>query len=275
MSSELSGVRSSWLMFARNSLLYFDESASCSAFSSSSSRAVSTSVFFCSMRAFCSSEQRRLLLELPVRPLELVALRLELLGLALQLEGEALRLLQELFRPHRGEDRVQHDAERFRQLLEECQVCVGVRRERRQLDHRHHLVLEEDGEDDDVDRRRLAEPGGDRDVVLRRLRDEDRFPFERGLPDDALAEAVDVGDALALLVGIAGDQLQLRLGVSVRLCHEERAELGADEWCQLAHDQAADCLQVTLPLEQTAEARHVRVQPVLLRVDVGRARAGS
>ena len=55
ISSELSGVRSSWLMFARNSLLYFDESASCSALSSSSIRAASTSAFFCSMRAFCSA----------------------------------------------------------------------------------------------------------------------------------------------------------------------------------------------------------------------------
>ena len=37
ISSEFSGVRSSWLMFARNSLLYFEESASCAAFSSSDS----------------------------------------------------------------------------------------------------------------------------------------------------------------------------------------------------------------------------------------------
>ena len=39
ISSELSGVRSSCDMFARNSLLYFEDSASCSAFSSSEPRA--------------------------------------------------------------------------------------------------------------------------------------------------------------------------------------------------------------------------------------------
>ena len=54
MSSELSGVRSSWLMFARNSLLYRDESASCSARSWSAVRASSISRFLISMRRFCS-----------------------------------------------------------------------------------------------------------------------------------------------------------------------------------------------------------------------------
>ena len=55
INSELSGVRSSWLMFARNSLLYFEISESCSAFSSRLARASSTSRFFTSMFAFCSS----------------------------------------------------------------------------------------------------------------------------------------------------------------------------------------------------------------------------
>ncbi len=55
MSSELSGVRSSWLMLARNSLLYLEMSCSCSAFSSSEARAISTSRFLISMLWFCSS----------------------------------------------------------------------------------------------------------------------------------------------------------------------------------------------------------------------------
>ena len=55
ISSELSGVRSSCDMFARNSDLYRDESASCSAFSSSAFRASSISAFLISIRWFCSS----------------------------------------------------------------------------------------------------------------------------------------------------------------------------------------------------------------------------
>ncbi len=50
---ELRGVRSSCDMFARNSDLYFEVSASCFAFSSSAWRACSTSVFFLSTSAFC------------------------------------------------------------------------------------------------------------------------------------------------------------------------------------------------------------------------------
>ena len=53
MSSEFSGVRSSWLMFARNSDLYFELTASCAAFSSRSARARSISSFWTSMSRFC------------------------------------------------------------------------------------------------------------------------------------------------------------------------------------------------------------------------------
>ncbi len=52
---ELSGVRSSCDMFARNSDLYFDVSASSAAFSSSARRACSTSMFFRSTSTFCSA----------------------------------------------------------------------------------------------------------------------------------------------------------------------------------------------------------------------------
>ena len=49
----LSGVRSSCDMFARNSDLYLDDTANCSAFSSRDLRAPSISAFFCSTSLFC------------------------------------------------------------------------------------------------------------------------------------------------------------------------------------------------------------------------------
>ena len=55
MRMELSGVRSSWDMLARNSDLYFEVSASSAAFSSSARRACSTSGFLRSTSAFCSA----------------------------------------------------------------------------------------------------------------------------------------------------------------------------------------------------------------------------
>ena len=42
--------------------------------------------------------------------------------------------------------------------------------------------------------RRLAEPGCDLDVVLGRLRDHDRLPLERRLPDERLADLEAVRD---------------------------------------------------------------------------------
>ena len=58
MSIELSGVRNSCDMLARNSDLYLDVRASCSAFSSMARRASSISRFFCSTSDFCSASSR-------------------------------------------------------------------------------------------------------------------------------------------------------------------------------------------------------------------------
>ena len=140
MSMLLSGVRSSCDMLARNSDLYFEVSASCSAFSSISQRASSTSRFLASTSAFCRASRAAfscnsslvllqlfllalqqffrlaqrfgLLLELFVRLLEFVLL-------TLQFGRQRLRLLQQIFGSGIGCDRVEHDADTFRQLIEE------------------------------------------------------------------------------------------------------------------------------------------------------------
>ena len=147
ISSELSGVRSSCDMFARNSDLYFERerellrllleraagdldlavldldprfcsSSSCAFSSSSSFVCCSSSCWSWSSSSdarsvfACSSSSR-------VRPLQLVLLRLQLLRLALQLLRQRLRLLQQLLGPHVRDDRVEHDADRLRELVEE------------------------------------------------------------------------------------------------------------------------------------------------------------
>ena len=217
MSSELSGVRSSWLMFARNSLLYFELSASCSAFSSSATRAASTSRFFCSTFAFCSASSDafsssssltccsssccslssssdwrsvlRLRLELGVRALELFLLLLQLLRLALQLLRQLLRLLEQLLGAHVRLNHVQHDADRFGELVEEGLVDLAERQEARELDHRLHFALEQDGQDDDVARRRFAEARRDLDVVVGNVLQQNRLLLERRLADESFARA--------------------------------------------------------------------------------------
>ena len=95
------------------------------------------------------------------------------------------------------------DADRLGQLLEEGLLDVREALERGELDHGQHLVLEEHREDDQVDRRSFAEARADADVVVRRLRDEDRLLLESGLADEGLADLELVRDVLALLVAVA------------------------------------------------------------------------
>ena len=84
---------------------------------------------------------------------QLLVRALQFLLLALQLFGERLRLLEQVFRPHVGFDRVEHDADRFRQLVEERVVRKAETLERCQFDDGLHLAFEDDGQDDDVERR--------------------------------------------------------------------------------------------------------------------------
>ena len=79
-------------------------------------------------------QRLRLLLEPLVRLGQLFLLRLQLLG-------ERLRLRQQLFGPHVRLDRVEHDADRLGELIEQRQIGLGEAVERGQLHHRQHLAL--------------------------------------------------------------------------------------------------------------------------------------
>src|SRR5579863_9611713 len=137
ISRLLRGVRSSWLMLARNSLLYLEVSASCLAFSSSAFFACSTSRFLASTSeaknreveqakkailgfhfGLLFGEQLRFLLQFFVGGLQLQLLALELFG-------KRLALLQELLGPHGRGDGVQHDADGLRELIQKCQVNIA------------------------------------------------------------------------------------------------------------------------------------------------------
>ena len=73
-----------------------------------------------------------------------------------------------------------------RQLIEEDLMDRAEGVERRQLDDRLDLALEQDRQHDDVERRRLAEAGADVDVVVRRVGQQDALLLERALADQAL-----------------------------------------------------------------------------------------
>ena len=166
-------------MLARNSDLYLEVSASCCALSSSACRACSTSRFLRLHLLVLVREQPRLFLQL------LVGL-LQLFLPASQLLGQRLRLLEQVLRAHVGLDGVDHDADTFRQLLEERLVRLAEAFERGQLDHGLHLALEHDGQHQDIARRRAAQPRGDADVVGRHIGEQDFLLGDGALADQSL-----------------------------------------------------------------------------------------
>ncbi len=140
MSVELSGVRSSWLMLARNSLLYWLERSSSAAFSPSTSCALREVVFLV-------LEQLRLFLELRVGLFELRLLGFQphlrflerarlhfqlfvadaqLFLLGLQLFGLALGLGEQVFQARAILRGAHGDAERFGDALQQLTIC-GLR----------------------------------------------------------------------------------------------------------------------------------------------------
>ena len=210
ISRLFSGVRSSCDMFARNSDLYFEVRASCSAFSSSARLACSTSRFFRSTCRFCSASSSRFFLQLVVGLLQLLLLVLEqlfgslqrrrllfepLVGrgqqllLALQFFGQRLRLLQQFLRPHGGRDGVQHDTDTLGELIEERQVDVAEPVEGGQLDDGFDLAFEQHRQHDDAQRRRLAQPGADLDVIRRHVGEQDALLLQRALAHQTLRPA--------------------------------------------------------------------------------------
>ena len=82
--------------------------------------------------------------------------------LSLKLGRQLLALLQQTFRLHGRFDRIQQNADRRGQLLEEGDLQSGKVAERGEFDHRLHLALEQYRQHDDALRRGLEQAGRDR-----------------------------------------------------------------------------------------------------------------
>ena len=150
-------------------------------------------------------EQPGLLLELLVG-----LLQLELA--ALQLLRERLRLRQQVLGARVRLDRVDHDADRLGQLVEERLVRRAEAVERRELEHALHLALEHDRHHEDALRRRGAEAREDRagSRPARSTAGSSRF-VDRALADQALAELEPRAEHALALAAVAREQRQLRL----------------------------------------------------------------
>ena len=286
ISRLLSGVRSSCDMLARNSDLYLEIRASCSAFSSSATLACSTSWFFCSTSAFwpasswafssssalvCCSSSCCFLSSSSDFCSERVCCSSRLLVSVsasccdCRLSVERLRLLQQLLGPHVGGDGVEHDADALGELLQEGEPDLVELVEGGELEHRLDLALEQHRQHDDVPRRRLAQAGADLDVVVRHLVDEHHALLPGALAHQPLAQPELVGDVLAVLVGVAREQLEHGV-VAGGVHHVEDAVLRGDQRGQVGEDELRHRRQVALALQHAAELGQVGLEPVLLHV---------
>ena len=190
----------------------------------------------------------------------------------LELDGEALGLAEQGLGTGVGDDGVDGDADGVHELVDEGQVDLAEAAERGQFDDAEQLVLEEDRDDDDAGRGRLAEPAVDRDVVRRGLLDEDPLLLRGRLPDQAVHRHAARVDGRALRRAVPGDEGEYpwpgaggpqRGAVLVRVGQEERAVLGVHQRGQLAQDQVGDLDQVAVALHQRGETGQVGLQPVL------------
>src|SRR5678816_4953514 len=87
----------------------------------------------------------------------------------------------------------------------------------------------------------------------------------RDRPDQALAEGDLARQALAVALGVAGEQLELRVAAPV-VGHVEGGLLSIHQGRQLAQYQSGNSDEVAMPLQHAREAREVRLEPVLLGV---------
>ena len=171
---------------------------------------------------------------------------------------------QQLLGPHVGLDGVEHDADRFHELIEQRPIGFREARERGQLHHGVNLTFEEDRQHDDVERLGLAEAGGDLNVVVRDVRQQNALLLERRLTDDALADAEFLREILSLFVCIRRCQLESRLSILWRIHDVENAVRGPDHRRELAEDQLRNGAEVLLPLHHPRELREVGLEPILL-----------
>ena len=230
ISRLFSGVRSSWLMLARNSDLYFEVSASCSAFSSSASLACSTSRFLASTCLFCSDSRCALSSSSALvccsssclvrssssdwrsdaaccSSRSLVFFSSSCWACSSEVSScdcfsrPSVRMLAAMVLSTMPMDSISWSRKDW---------WVSLNSPKRgQLDHRLDLALEQRRQDDDVQRRGLAQARADLDVVLRHVGQQDaRLLVRRTGRSGPRAARNWSARCLRLVEGVAGGEVQ-------------------------------------------------------------------
>jgi hypothetical protein len=185
----LSGVRSSCDMFARNSDLYREVSASSAAFSSTARRACSISVFLRSTSAFCAASSRAFCASSSlVFCSSCCWLCCSNASCCVCSSNSSVRIVTSMLLSTMPTMSVQ--------LLEQCDVLRVNLAEARELVHRLHRSFEQHRKDDHGARLDVDQPRRDPQRARRQVREHEPAALVRALPDQALVERV-----LARIVG--------------------------------------------------------------------------
>ncbi len=158
-------------------------------------------------------KQAGLLLQLLVGVLQLFLAGLKLLG-------QRLGLLEQVLRPHVGLDRIEHDADRLRELIQECLVRRVEPFERRQLQHAADLSFIYQWQYQHAPRGSIPQARRDPDVIIRRIGEENFLLVQGALADQPLAELDAAAGFVLPLRSITRQQLELGVFVA-RIEHVE------------------------------------------------------
>lgn len=199
--------------------------------------------------------------------LELLVGLLQLLLLGLQFPRELLRLFQQPFGLHRGLDRVEHDADRVGELLEEGHLRRRKGADGGEFDHRLDLILEQHRKHHEILRHHPQQRRTDRGRVVRDVRHQPLALVHRALPDQPVAELHDGLMRTHAVAGVSRQQAQLRTVLVLDLV--DHTHMRVHQRRQLRQQQPADGGQVALTLQHVGESGEVGLQPVLLGIDVG------
>ena len=116
-----------------------------------------------------------------------------------------------------GLDGVEHDADRFGELVEQRLMGWIEAFERGQLQDAFDLPFEDQRQHQHRSRRPIAQAGRDPDVIGGQVVEHDFLFLDGALSDDALAQIDLLSESLASLGGIAGQQRQcLRVVLNFR-----------------------------------------------------------
>ena len=112
----------------------------------------------------------------------------------LQLLRQSLTLLEQFLGTHGGGDRIQHNADALRELIEEGQVNIAEVPEGSQFQYGLGFPFKQYGEHHNAGRRTFPKAGSDPYVVLRNFRHQNAALFVAALSDKALTHTELGGD---------------------------------------------------------------------------------